>query len=291
MDEIIEEYRGWLKVQGKSVATIQTYVQNLKKFFKFIMDHSQVQVSFPLQRVYVIRYKEWLLQQKKQYSTINIQLLSILSFNSFCIHNGYMKEWVVYRKQDCLKDLREKQVNVLTEEEITRILFYMKSDNRFRLRNECIVLVLLYTGVRVTECINIKLDHINWVYGELTVVGKGKRIRSIPLRTDVLEILKDYVRKDRIDHPHASSPYLFLSQRSPQLSRDAVCEILKGLGRKVNVHLYPHLFRHTFCTRLLKKGADIELVSKLAGHSSVQTTIHYYISYSDDDKRNALNLL
>lgn len=290
MEEIIDQYKSYLLKRGKSVATIQTYVQNMKRFFKFIMDYSQGQDPFPLQRVYVIRYKEWLLQQKKQYSTINIQLLSILSFNGFCIQDGYMKEWIVYRK-DCFKDLREKQVTVLTEEEITRILFYMKNDSHFSLRNESIVLILLYTGVRVTECINIRLDHINWFYGELTVVGKGSRIRSIPLRTDVLEILKDYVRKERIDHPHANSPYLFLSQRSPQLSRDAICEILKGLGRKVNVHLYPHLFRHTFCTRLLKKGADIELVGKLAGHSSVQTTIQYYLSYSDVEKRNVLNLL
>lgn len=75
------------------------------------------------------------------------------------------------------------------------------------------------------------------------------------------------------------------------MDRDAVNRLLRRMEKKLNIRLHPHMFRHTFCTRLLKKGVELTTVAKLAGHASIQTTANFYINTSQKDKRNAVELL
>jgi integrase/recombinase XerD len=75
------------------------------------------------------------------------------------------------------------------------------------------------------------------------------------------------------------------------MDRDAVNRILKRMESKLSVRMNPHKYRHTFCTRLLKRGVELTTVAKLAGHSSIQTTAGFYINTSQKDKREAVELL
>ncbi|CFJ40161.1 phage integrase family protein [Mycobacterium tuberculosis] len=75
------------------------------------------------------------------------------------------------------------------------------------------------------------------------------------------------------------------------MHKDAVNTLLEGLEKQLAFKLYPHKFRHTFCSRLLKRGVPLTTVSKLAGHAHIQTTAHYYINTSRQDKEQAVALL
>lgn len=75
------------------------------------------------------------------------------------------------------------------------------------------------------------------------------------------------------------------------MDKDTVNKLLKKYGQQLNLTMKPHKFRHTFCMRLLKKGAELTTVAKLAGHANIQTTAHFYINTSRADKEHAVNLL
>ena len=75
------------------------------------------------------------------------------------------------------------------------------------------------------------------------------------------------------------------------LIADAVNKLLNTIANAVGMEIYPHKFRHTFCSNLLEKGVDITTVSQLAGHASIETTNKFYIHTSKETKRNAVDLL
>ena len=75
------------------------------------------------------------------------------------------------------------------------------------------------------------------------------------------------------------------------MHRDAVRDWLSKISKDLGFKLYAHLFRHTFCTQLLKRGVDLTTVSKLAGHSTVNMTAKFYIQTTRQEKMDAVNLL
>ncbi|MDR7235697.1 site-specific recombinase XerD [Neobacillus drentensis] len=75
------------------------------------------------------------------------------------------------------------------------------------------------------------------------------------------------------------------------MHRDAVRDWLAKISQELGIKLHPHLFRHTFCIRLLKKGVDLTTVSKLAGHSTVNMTARFYIQSTKQEKMDGVNLL
>jgi integrase/recombinase XerD len=154
-----------------------------------------------------------------------------------------------------------------------------------------ILLLLLYTGLRVSELCDIKLKNIDFLTAQLKVFGKGGKVREVPLKQEVVEAIKEYL-VERSSNPFADSDYLIVGQRGA-LQRDAINTLLEKLTVKIgiDVRLKPHLFRHTFCTRLVSKGIPLTTVSKLAGHSSIDTTARFYINSSKEEKMRAVSLL
>ena len=143
----------------------------------------------------------------------------------------------------------------------------------------------------MSELVNIKLSDINLKAKELKVVGKGCKYREIPLKDKVRDSIKDYIRKERSKNKHSNSNYLILTQRSPYSHRDTINFALKNIGEKLKIKIYPHKFRHTIFTRLIKKGVDISTVSELAGHASIETTHEYYLNTTKEEKIQAVELL
>jgi integrase/recombinase XerD len=113
----------------------------------------------------------------------------------------------------------------------------------------------------------------------------------VPLRPEVTDALRAYLA-ERAKSRFAGSEFLFLGQRGP-LQRDAVNTLLERLAHRfgLQVRLKPHTFRHTFCTRLVQRGVPLTTVSKLACHSSVETTARFYVNSSREEKMQAVNML
>lgn len=288
----VQTFKQWLIEEGKANTTIQSYGSDVQSFQKFLEEKVAGQEPL-LSRFAFVRYKQHLLDTGYAPTTINKKVNSLKVFNDFLLGKGVVSETYIQLKRDrvAIASSSEHVVTSLSDEEVEQLLFYVENSRKVSIRNKLIVYLLLHTGVRVTELVNIQQKDIDHLAHTLTITGKGGKVRELSLRGDVVELIKTYQRSERATSSYQGSPYLLLSQRSNQLHRDAVRGWFAKISKDLGFKLHPHLFRHTFCTKLLKRGVDITTVSKLAGHNSVNMTAKYYIQTSRADKQAAVELL
>lgn len=293
MENIINEYLEELINSGKAQKTIDSYITDVKQFLNYLTGMGfDFQGDIP--RFAFNTYKEELITNRAKPATINKKVNSLHSFNSFLIEQDYMKKEVIHPQKDRIRMASgsQRHVTALSEEEVRTLLFYLESDSSVSQRNKLIIYLMLYTGVRVSELVNIHIQNIDPISRYLEIeMGKGNVQREIPLRAEVLDLIEEYRTGERSTSPFASSPFLLLSQRAGKMHRDAVNRLLQRIGNEIGVHLHPHLFRHTFASNLVKKGVPITTVSKLAGHSNINTTVSYYIATTREEKLSAVELL
>ena len=292
VNAVVQEFERWLFEEGRSEKTIESYVGDVKGF-QIYLNEKAANEQQPLSRFSFVRYKQHLLDSHFAISTINKKINSLKVYNDFLQRKGLVNESYIQLKRDKVKIAAgsEHVVTALSEKEVEKLLFYLEDDTKVSHRNKLIVYILLYTGVRVSELINIKLADIDTLTATLKVWGKGGKVREISLRHDVLELIKHYQLGEKIKSRFYESDYLLVSQRANQLHRDAVRSWLANISHELGMKLHPHLFRHTFATRLLRKGVDITTVSKLTGHSNIQMTTRYYIQTTREEKQIAVEKL
>jgi len=153
-------------------------------------------------------------------------------------------------------------------------------------RDEALLNLLLYTGLRVSEAAALNTDDvtINDRSGKVTVrSGKGREHRELPLHKEARKALKAYLEV----RPQDQGEGLFLGQRG-SLGPRGIQMRLAALGEAAGVEVTPHVLRHTFATRLLREvGTDLVTVSALLGHESVATTA-IYTQPSEEDLTEAV---
>jgi len=289
--EIVSAFAAYLAEDGKRPKTIQSYVGDVTGFLAYLAVMG-IDFNGDLKRFHVTGYRNHLLEEGYESATINKKVNSLQSFNHWLLATGLATEHVVYLRKDRVRVAAgsEKQVEVYSEKQLEKLLFHVQSGN-VSIRDRAVVLALLYTGVRVSELCDLKLRHLDLLTGHIRVTGKGGKVREVPLKPEVADAIRDYL-PERVKSKYADAEELFLGQRGP-LQRDAVNTLLEKLTVRagLDVRLKPHAFRHTFCTRLVRKGVPLTVVSKLAGHSSVETTARFYVSTSKEDKIQAVSAL
>ncbi len=292
VETIVTDFGEALGADGKAAKTTESYVGDIRSFLQWLESKGNA-FTGNLKRFHITAYKNYLVQNNYEINTINKKINSLQSFNQFLMERKYTTNQVVNLKKDKVKVAggSEKEVEVFTDAETEKLQFYIQSDE-VSSRDMMIILLLQYTGVRVSELVNIKLRDIDMLTMNLTVAcGKGGKRREVPLKGDVIDAMKEYLNGERKNNKFAMSEYLILTNRSAKMDRDAVNRLLNRLGSKLNIKIHPHKFRHTFCTNLLKRGVLLTTVAKLAGHASIQTTASFYINTSQQDKKAAMDLL
>lgn len=292
MQPTIREYEDYLRSDGKAEKTIQSYLSDIRTFITFL---EGINVNYTqLQRQHIVTYRQHLLNKNYRPASINKAINSLNNYTNWLIKNRIVAAQMplVRPAQDRIKIANgsEEPVDVLNEPEVEILLNYTSRPDVSQ-RDRLIIHFLLYTGTRVGELCNIKISDLDLLTGQVRIIGKGSKYREIPLRPDLVELIQIYLRNSRANIKHFSSPYLLISQRADFLNRDSVNTILEKIGKATGIHLYPHKFRHTFCTRLIAAGVPITTVSKLAGHSGVDTTARFYVNISREEKQSAVNLL
>ena len=287
MESIVEKFKQWLIEDGKATSTVSSYINDVNKFNEYLKER-EVDRDVLLNRFYFTTYVKYLKGQGAAINTINKKITSLKVYNEWLLSNGIVDGTYISIKRDKVKVASgsEDEVSVLNDKEVERFLFALEKEND---REKALGYILLYTGLRVSEVINIELHDIDHLSAQLRVRGKGGKVREVPLRLDVLEIVQAYRDGERKNGHFPNSPYLFVSQRAQKLHRDTVRKWLEQLGKQLHIHLQPHKLRHTFCTRLLKNGVDLTVVAKLAGHASINTTMKHYINVSKVEKKKTIN--
>ena len=167
--------------------------------------------------------------------------------------------------------------NVLTVDEVERLVAAPAGDNPLVLRDRALLEVMYATGLRVSELLSLTLDGIDWTRNSIMIRGKGNKERVVLLGALATDALERYVHEARPALDREKSDQLFLSNLGRPLSvrrfHDILAAYLKQAG--IERHITPHALRHSFATHMLEGGADLRVVQELLGHSSVSTTQVY----------------
>ena len=152
------------------------------------------------------------------------------------------------------------------------------SRDPFDLRARAMLELMYASGLRVTEVATVRLENLDLEEGMIRVLGKGKKVRIIPVGRRALDALKNYLRFARTEFVKAgTSSEIFLSRRGRKLTRRRIAQIVAEVAKRAGLdeNVYPHLLRHSFATHLLSNGAVFRVIQELLGHSDIGTTQVY----------------
>ncbi len=172
-----------------------------------------------------------------------------------------------------------KLPEVLSVEEIDRLMDAIDLSKPEGQRNKAMIEVLYSCGLRVSELTGLKLSNIYFDQGFIRVIGKGNKERLVPLSSKAIHEIELYLpdRNSLSFISHDSEDILFLNRRGRKLTRVMVFTIVRELAVKSGIKkkISPHTFRHSFATHLIDGGADLRAVQEMLGHESILTTEIY----------------
>ena len=168
---------------------------------------------------------------------------------------------------------------VLTLEEIDRMVEGIDMSTPHGIRNRAIIEVLYGCGLRVSELVSLKISQLFEKDEYIVVVGKGNKQRLVPISQEALyyiNVYREQVRDLQVVKPHCED-ILFLNRRGSALSRVMIFYIVKELCQVAGIdkEVSPHTLRHSFATHLLEGGANLRAIQQMLGHESIETTEIY----------------
>lgn len=181
--------------------------------------------------------------------------------------------------------LARKLPDVLSVEEIERIIAAIDRSKPQGERNRAIIETLYSCGLRVSELINLKISNIYFKEEYIRVLGKGDKERLVPVGSKALDQIILYLRTCRVHQQvkKGNEDIVFLNNRGSKLTRVMVFTILKKLVEATGIrkNISPHTLRHSFATHLVERGANLRAVQEMLGHASITTTEIYTHLNSD----------
>jgi integrase/recombinase XerD len=176
--------------------------------------------------------------------------------------------------------LSKKFPDVLSVDEINRIMQLVDLSSPAGVRNRAMLETLYACGLRVSELINLRISMLYLDIGFVKVIGKNNKERIVPIGSEAIKHIGLYIEGVRRGMRHiavTSEDILFLNHRGKGLSRMMVFSLIKELATQAGIRkkVSPHTFRHSFATHLLEGGADLKAIQDMLGHESITTTEIY----------------
>lgn len=174
---------------------------------------------------------------------------------------------------------RRKLPDTLSYEEINQLLNSIDLSTADGMRNRTIIEVLYSCGLRVSECVELRISNLHLDVDFIRVVGKGNKERLVPIGSSAIKYINMYKDQVRLHLPikETAADYLFLNKRGESISRVMIFLMIKKYAAAIGItkHISPHTFRHSFATHLLEGGADLRAIQEMLGHESITTTEIY----------------
>lgn len=261
--KLIDKFLSAKKIEGCSIKTIEYYrniilkmTMSIKKLIKTITTEDL--------RKYLSDYKE---ENNSSLTTIDNMRRIFSSFFAWLEDENYIVKSPA-RRIHRVKTAKIMK-NTFSDENIEQMRDLCKND----IRNLVLIELLLTTGMRVGELVNLNISDINFEERSCIVLGKGNKQREVYFDAKTKIHLQEYL-ENRNDNETA----LFVSKNKPhqRLSISGIELIIRNIGKNINIDkAYPHKFRRTLATMAIDKGMPIEQVQKLLGHVKIETTMHY----------------
>ena len=258
-------FEQYLKKQNLSENTIRSYlfaVESYKKMFKKVNSQK------------IAEYRDFLIKNYKP-QTVNLRLIGFTKYLKFIKKDKLRPKLVKEQRKTFLQ-------NVITNEEYERLKESLKNDNKQKWI--FVVRFLASTGVRVSELVQIRTEHVRQGFADIRAKGGKTRRVYFPkkLQADTLSWLS------HLDRPDG---FLFLNETGFQISVRGISSQLKHFARTYNIEetvVHPHSFRHLFAKNFLERHSDITFLADLLGHESIDTT-RIYLRKSTEEQHSIVN--
>jgi len=274
--ELLETYLNYLTVErGASPHTLEAYRRDLFRFAGFMTGRARTGVE-EVTPEDIMAFISHLRRRGLSANSVNRSLAAIRGFYKFLSRQGRKlvspvdrltpgKTWMLLP-------------NVLSKQDMNRLLEQPGRSDALSCRDSAILEMLYAAGLRVSELAELTLNSVNWQAGYVTVMGKGRKERVVPVGRSAYELLRCYVDEYRNGFiKDKTTPLLFVNRSGGMFSRQGLWKLVKKYARAAGIEnkVHPHTFRHTFATHLLEGGADLRAVQVMLGHADISTTQIY----------------
>jgi integrase/recombinase XerC len=282
MNILLQDFQTYLQVERNvSDHTKVAYISDVEEFAGFLQKNEFIKDTDGLSYVdaeMVRAYLGYLFRQKVKKVTINRKISSLRAFYKFLIRAGKIKINPAALIQSAKT---EKYIPTFLSVDEMFDLLKVKTDSVAGLRNQSMLELFYSCGLRLSELAGLDVNDLDFNQALVKVRGKGKKERIVPIGSQALNAVRQYIEKTedvrkKTDYNALKNP-LFLNLHGKRITVRSIGRIVdevtkeSGIGRKIS----PHALRHSFATHLLNAGADLRSIQELLGHESLSTTQKY----------------
>jgi len=275
------------KEAGLSINTIKSYRDAFILFFKYLEEAGICKISKlkmdSLNTDNVRGFLDWLEQSRScSISTRNQRLAALKAFCSYVARKSPEESFLCQNVLKIrVKKAPQKSVEYLKVDAVAYLLKMPDSHSRQGIRDLTMLALMYESGCRVQELIDLKLGDVSFRSpNTVTLTGKGKKARVIPISSNMAEIVKAYINTNNI---FSADHLLFVNRYDKMLSRSGVAYVLDKyvqMAREIEPEFYmskmhPHVLRHSKAMHLLENGVNLIYIRDFLGHVSVTTTEIY----------------
>lgn len=272
----IKEFVSYLKIEkGLAENSIFAYQNDVAKLhdFSVSIDKNAEQISYNDLKLFIAALYDLGLSARTQARIIS----GIKQFYGYLLLENY----ITVDPSELLDQpkIGRKLPEVLTIEEIDRLIDALDMSKNESHRNKAIIETLYSCGLRVSELVNLRFSDLFFEEGFIRVIGKGNKERLVPVSVSVekeISIYNDHIRRHQ-NIKKGDENVVFLNRRGGKLTRVMIFTIIKDLAERISLQktISPHTFRHSFATHLLEGGANLRAIQEMLGHESITTTEIY----------------
>ncbi len=274
---LLEEFMVYLEVERNlSKHTLRAYTADIEHFLFWLKELEVSAVNTNTIRLYLSQIQVFNYSK----TTVARKIAALRTFYRFL----YRERIVEYNPVDNIRSPKKprKLPSFLNEDEIEQIFNIIIPDTPTNARNRAIVETLYACGMRVSELCGLNFGNLNLEENEITVFGKGAKERIVLISERAKKYLELYLNSYRSAYANTAEQIseetaVFINNTGCRLNPRSVNKFLERISEEVSINkkISPHVFRHSFATKLLEKGADLRIVQELLGHSSISNTQIY----------------
>ena len=262
--QFLSEYLESIEIEkGLSQNTIEAYGRDIESFIEFVGNKEPDNIT----RIDLYDFIKNLRTKNYAPSSVTRKIASVKGWFRWLKINEKIKNDPSIALES--PKIPQKLPKVISIQEIDKIF-----SSNLNTTEQAIFELLYGCGLRVSELTNLETKNIDLNSKILRCFGKGSKERIVPIGEKAKNAIKSYLELRNL-YPKSDSKKLFINKQGQNISRQKVYELSQKVGKIIDKHISPHVFRHSFATHLLENGADLRVVQELLGHSSVSTTQLY----------------
>jgi integrase/recombinase XerC len=274
MQQVFDKYIAYLEAERNfSRYTVRNYTADLMEFFGYVTDKG-INTLKDVNKQTLRGYLGHLMETGYAKSSIARKLSAIRSFYKYLMREEMISASPAATTVSPKLDKRLPEF--LTVDDAKRLVESPDLNEPQGQRDRAMLELLYASGLRVSELVNMDLEHINLATNEIRVWGKGSKERIVLIGAPAAQALLTYINKGRRGLlGDKKNKAMFVSRYGGRLPARTVQKILAKYARSIDKKVHPHILRHTFATHLLDGGADLKVVQELLGHADLSSTQIY----------------